>query len=895
MKSFKNIISLIVLASFVFLIPLKTNALTIEEVIKNLNDLQPSNITNIKDAINYYDYQESIDEISSILDESLNCSKEANEELDELNTLMNSINDKNKTLLTIKDKKEYDSAIDTLKEEVELAKQINSSAKTSSQEGLDKYNEAIEKYASLKSELEDKKAKTEAILNANIMATNAKLDAINSLLEELVKHEDKLKEAFNEANKAYDNAKASATAANTNFVEKLEALKEYVEVNAGDELNDLIEVNTKYITSGILYASSQIALKLIDVEINLVEAEIESLNEELILLDQKLELYKNAVTEKEEDLNELNEELENLTQSLNTNGTVNQIEAQIINAEKYLEELKQSKDEQTKCSEYMPELKAAIEAGNAEEVVKLLLKNEKAYGFTEKNIEVETKKELNSNFEIVDYIIVTDLDSSEEYVYSYKENNGVVTIYYQNYVDEHEVSELTGEITAGKFLAYLDGSAKKIGSININESFFSYNINININGFIANGKYFEVKKENNNWFAIEKTVKISLSGIQLVDGNKTAITVTEAGHYEQGNSNHITSEIAVNKCTALENNTIDTEISLQETLIDALEQKLVIATELEQNITDKQTEKATINEELATAQVEYDNQKAIITNEDGLTYSDIESKIAELEGKLNHYPNSIGDLADLANLKNIINGATQGNVDVKSILETINNLNIGLNHKRTLVELLDKILEKNYNNAKEELKDVVGEDIENISNILNDLAPLITEVAESNLNLVEEKVKYELAKANYDAYLEAKKIILDAKENTLEELEELENLKTENDFDLSDLEFKIKEAEDALVNINNDVEVTINDYVEVKEENTESDNKPTSDNTTETSKSDKNDSSKEEKVEIKDSTEETYEEELENGFNWLNLLWLLPIAIILFFIIFFIKRRKEEE
>lgn len=221
MKSFKNVISFVVLASFVFLIPLKTNALTIEEVIKNLNNLQPSNISNIKDAINYYDYQESIDEISSIIDESLNSSKDANEKLDKLNTLMNSINDKNKDLLIIKDKKEYDSAIDALKEEVEIAKQINSSAKTSSQEGLDKYNEAIEKYASLKSVLEDKKAKTEAILNTNIMATNAKLDAINSLLEELVKHEDKLKEVFNEANKAYNSAKENAL----EELEELENLK----------------------------------------------------------------------------------------------------------------------------------------------------------------------------------------------------------------------------------------------------------------------------------------------------------------------------------------------------------------------------------------------------------------------------------------------------------------------------------------------------------------------------------------------------------------------------------------------------------------------------------------------------------------------------------------------
>lgn len=851
MKSFKNIISLFVLASFVFLIPLKTNALTIEEVIKNLNDLQPSNISNIKDAINYYDYQGSIDEISSILDESLNSSKQANNKLDELNALMNSINDKNKDLLAIKDKKEYDSALDTLKEEVELAKKINNSAKTSSQEGLDKYNEALEKYANLKSELEDKKAKTEEILNANIMATNAKLDVINGLLEELVKHEDKLKDAFNEANDAYNNAKESATVANANFSEKLDVLKEYVEVNAESELNDLIEANTKYITSGILYASSQIALKLIDIEIDLVESEIESLKGELVLLDQELEPYKKAITDIENELSILEQ----------------------IKVEKNeLEKLEKSKIEQDNCAEYIPELNAAT---TVEKIIELLLENDSAFDFRDKEITIKIIKNIiNEN---IGYIIVTS--DSEKFVYSYVQNPETkeVTIYSQINVNASSISNLSTEFATGEYSALFNDNMYKIANLDIKIwSINGFNVDI-INNY-------EVIIENNKWVAVEKKLDISWSGIKLVDGTKSDINV-----YKQGDS-IVTSVSAVNKCDAITNNTIDTEIQNQKNKIDNLENQLnFTVTDVESSISNKTSERD-------AAKDEYNNKKATITNEDGLTYADIEAKIDELENELDSI--SLDGLTDIASLKNIINSAKEGNIDIKSILESINNLNIGLNHKRTLVELLDKILEENYNNAKEELKSVVGEDIDNISNILKEIAPLITEVAESNLNLLEEKVKYELAKANYDAYLEAKKIILDEKENTLKDLEELEKLQDENNFDLNDLESKIKEAESSLVNINNDLEVTINDYVEVKEENAESVDKTTTENTDvtdETGTSNKNTLSKEEKVEINDTTEETYEEELENGFNWLNLLWLLPIALIVFFIIFFIKRRKEEE
>ena len=79
MRSLKNIISLVFLAGFVFIAPLKTDALTIEEIVKNSNGLQPISITDIKNAISDYENQETIDEINSILDESLNSSKNAND------------------------------------------------------------------------------------------------------------------------------------------------------------------------------------------------------------------------------------------------------------------------------------------------------------------------------------------------------------------------------------------------------------------------------------------------------------------------------------------------------------------------------------------------------------------------------------------------------------------------------------------------------------------------------------------------------------------------------------------------------------------------------------------------------------------------------------------------
>ena len=897
MKSFKNIISLIALVGFAFLIPLKTNALTIEEVIKNLNDLQPSNITNIKDAINYYDYQESIDEISSILDQSLNSSKQANDKLNELNVIMNSINDQNKVLLTIKDKKEYDNALDTLKEEVELAKQINSSAKTSSQEGLDKYNEAIEKYASLKSDLEDKKEKTEMILNANIIAVNAKLDAINSLLEELEKLENKLKEAFNKANNAYVSAKESATVANNNFSEKLEALKEYVEVNAEDELNDLIEVNTKYITSGILYASSQIALKLIDIEIDLIEAEIESLKGELVLLDQKLEPFKNEISKKESELAALKVEREKFDTIKNLENDLNKAKEDLT---KY-ETIKNNAElVQNKCSnnDYINKLKSAISNKNYKEAVYLMLENE----IFAKEITPIEEERLNSEFKNETFIIVTD--NSKEYVFSYKvDDNGVVTIYRHELLN-NEVTEIVEDFSlADKYLANFNGNVYKIGSINLRFT--------RLTGFFANGKAYQVRQDDKgNWIAAEKN-------LLLQDVSITNITVTEVPHYDEGTSS-ITSVSAITICdAAFDTSDNDNKIDEQKKLIKKLDDNLNNAKSLDTQINNKIAEKD-------AAIAEYDKQKEIITNKDGMTYADIETKIDELEDKLDHLPTSFSDLADLANLKNIINGASQGNVDVKSILETINNLNIGLNHKRTLVELLDIVLEKNYNNAKEELKEVVGEDLETISNILKELSPLINDVAESNLKLLEDTAKYELAKANYNAFMEAKNFILKEKDKALEELVELEKIKDENNLDLSDLESKIKQAEEALININGDVEVTINDYVDVKNENTETKNeliidninKDVKDENTETEltvdnlnivledesetniKHKINNSSKnDEKVEINDTIEESYEEvsDTDDGFNWLNLLWLLPIALILFFIIIFVKRRKDEE
>lgn len=910
MKSSKNIIFSIFLAGLVFITPLKTNALTIEEIMKNANSLQPINITEIKNTVSY-DYRKSIEEISSILNESLESSKNANDKLVELNTLMHSINDDNKALLTIEDKQEYDESVAALKEKVEEAKEINTIAKTSSQNGLDKYNEALGKYASLKSELEDEKEKVEAFLNTNINTVNTKLNVINNLLEELTKIENKLKEAYNEANIAYESAKENANVANNNFSEKLEELKEYVEVNGEEELNDLIEVNTNYLASGVLYATSQVALKLINIEIDLVEAEITSLEADLALLDEQLAPYEEALTNKENELATLNSDLANLNENLNNNGTVAEIEAQILSEQAVLQDLINTKNNiesaQTKCSAYIGELNTAIANNDTAKVIELLLKNEESYGFTDKNITVTIDQKFNSSFELVNYVFVTDTDTQEEFVYSYEENNGIVTIYEQNKIAEHEVTELTGSLSLGKYLAHLNGNTYNIISIN--------QYGINFTGFNIGTKLYEVRRENNSWVAVEKNLKISFSGIQLVDGSKTTITVTEAEHYEQGAGNPITSQAAVDRCNALETNTIETQISLQEEKISALQDKLTIATSLESQISEKETEITAKENEVLAAETELNNQKETLTNENGMTYAEIEAKLDELDEKLNHYPKLgddgfVDDLASIGEITALIANAAQGNVDVQDIVETINNLNVGLNIKKGFINEIDKILANNYNNAKQDLIDVAGEDLENISNILKEIAPLITEVAETNLKLLEEKAKYELSKANYNALLGAKELVLETKEKALDELEELEKLKEENNLDLSDLDAKFKEAEEALVSIDNVVEVKINDYVIVEDESndtntdtsTETDTIVKEENNTNNANKNNQSNSTDKEEENKENNNATDKEDAngevfdpEEEFNWLNLLWLLPIALIVFFIIILIKRKKDEE
>lgn len=898
MRSLKNIISLVFLAGFVFITPLKTDALTIEEIVKNANGLQPISITDINNAVSDYEYQETIDEINSILDESLNSSKNANDKLIELNTLINSINKDNKALLTIKEKTEYDKSVSTLKDKVELAKQINVDAKDYSKSGLDRYNEALEKYVSLKSKLEEEKSKADAILDLNIKKVNTKLDIIDDLLEELTSTENKLKEAYNEANTAYESAKENANAVNNNFSEKLEELKEYVEVNGEQELNDLIQANVDYLTSGVLYATSQVALKLIDFEIQLVEAEISGLEADLVLLDEQLVPYEEILSNKKNELVSLNDELDTLNESLKENGTVAQIEEQILNEKAFLQDLNNTKNNiesaQAKCSNYIADLNAAIENNDTAKVVELLLKNEESYGFTEKDITVTIEKKLNSSFELVNYVLVTDLSTSEEFVYSYKENNGVVTIYKQDKIAEHNATEINGTFTVGKYLAKFNGSTYNI--INIK----------NYVGFFVGLTPYEVKNVDGSWVAIKKSF--------LGDGEPVAITVTEAEHYEQGSGNPITSQAAVNRCSALETNTIDAQISLQQEKISALYDKLTIATSLEEKVETKKAEITTKETEVASAQDELKNKKATITNEDGLTYAEIEAKLDELDKKLNHYPKLgdegfVDDLASIADLTALIANLTQGNIDVQALVETINNLNVGLNIKKRFIGEIDTILANSYNRAKQDLIDVVGEDIENVSNILNDIAPLIKEVAESNLKLLEARTKYELAKANYSNLQNAKELVLEAQEEAEEELDALEKLKEENNFDLSDLDAKFNETKDALVNVENEVEVKINDYVMLEDESLENNNDNENDTENDaivkeennTNKNKQNNSSN--KDDEKEENNKTQEKEntdkevfdSEDGFNWLNLLWLLPIVLIIFFIIILIKRKKDKE
>ena len=615
-------------------------------------------------------------------------------------------------------------------------------------------------------------------------------------------------------------------------------------------------------------------------------------------MDEQLVPYEEILSNKKNELVSLNDELDTLNESLKENGTVAQIEEQILNEKAFLQDLNNTKNNiesaQAKCSNYVADLNAAIENNDTAKVVELLLKNEESYGFTEKDITVTIEKRLNSSFELVNYVLVTDLSTSEEFVYSYKENNGVVTIYKQDKIAEHNATEINGTFTVGKYLAKFNGSTYNI--INIK----------NYVGFFVGLTPYEVKNVDGSWVAIKKSF--------LGDGEPVAITVTEAEHYEQGSGNPITSQAAVNRCSALETNTIDTQISLQKEKISALNDKLTIATSLEEKVETKKAEITTKETEVASAQDELKNKKATITNEDGLTYAEIEAKLDELDKKLNHYPKLgdegfVDDLASIADLTALIANLTQGNIDVQALVETINNLNVGLNIKKRFISEIDTILANSYNRAKQDLIDVVGEDIENVSNILNDIAPLIKEVAESNLKLVEARTKYELAKANYSNLQNAKELVLEAQEEAEEELDALEKLKEENNFDLSDLDAKFNETKDALVNVENEVEVKINDYVMVEDESLENNNDNENDTENDAIVKEKNNTNKNKqnnssnKDGEKEENNKTQEKEntdkevfdSEDGFNWLNLLWLLPIVLIILFIIILIKRKKDKE
>lgn len=932
MKSLKIIISSIFLALFVFIAPQKTSALTIEEIINDISSLQPVDLTYVKDTINY-DYQKNIEEISSILDESLISSKDAYDNLVELNTLMDLINEDNKALLTIEDKKEYDESVAILKEKIEAAKEINTTAKNSSQSGLDKYNEALEKYAILKVILEEEQKEAEEILNTNIGLVNTKLDVINDLLEELTKIEDKLKEAYDEANSAYESAKENANDANSNFSDKLEELKEYVEVNGEQELNELIKVNTDYIASGVLYATSQVALKLIDMEIELVEKEIASLEADKALLDEQLLPYEEVITEKENELANLNTELNNLTELLNNNGKSEDLEAEISDEQKALQLLIDAKnnkeDEKETCSKYIDDLKAAIAQKDARTVIELLFENEQNSKFLGQDVNVTIEEQYNSNYDKVNFVVVTDEDNKKHY-YSYEESNGVITIYEQNFVDEHDVNEMPAEFAIGKYLAYVDETNfYSIYNIEINDIVKKLGLDLDklgvnlenlglkgFQGFVKDDKYYAISREGNSWVAVEKTLKVTeinlgivkIPKLELVNGAKITINIREAAHFEKGQMYGVDSQEVINKCDAITTDSIESNIKEKEDIIKDLKDKLTQAKTYESQIAEKNTEIATKKDEVKNAKDELQNQKETLTNASGMTYSEIEAKLAELDEKLNEVP-SVDDLFTIGELTNLVNEAMQGNVDIQAILDTINNLNISLNAKKSIVSQIDTVLANNYNNAKQELIEVAGEDLEKVSNILKEIAPVIKDVAESNLKLLEEKAKYELAESSYNALLDVKELVLGAKEEALNELEELEQLKEDNKVDLSDLDAKLEEAKEALISVNNEVEVAINDYVIVEDEEVDTDTKPdTETDEKEESTLTKKPSNKNDKEDVDNKEEEkeentTPEKEESKGqvfdpveeFNWFNLLWLLPIGLIIFFIILVIKRKKDEE
>lgn len=929
MRSFKKIISLAFLMCFFLVSPLQTEALTVEEITTEISNLQRIDIQTIIDLVNYDD-SKNVDEINNLLDASLENSNSASLKLAEINALMSEIKSENEGLLAIEDREEYNQLVELLESKIENANTLNVTAKDYSELALSEYTKALELYEDLKLQLEEEQKAAELIIDSNIDKTNSRLEKINGLLEELDAIEVKLEETYDSALSILELAKANVQKVNGEFNSKLEEIKGYVSENV--DINELMEVNANYLTSGILYAISQTSLELLNMQIGLVEDELEKLNNDLKGFDEILLPLKEELENKKAELEVAKSELQTLNEEhdaiIDEITKLNEdLAKENENLDDYEEALANKNAEIAHCESYADELKAAIEAQDKELVIKLMIAKSDKFknsNITEENIVIDDTPSFDVNLNLVYFITVTDPSITEpgvqntfKYTYDYNEETGVVTIYEYDYIERGPVLDntLKGELSQGKYTVIFNGQEYDFVKIPLSGNIMGVGYNFSVSGFTANNKYYKVEY-NNGWKATEQKIGYNVVSYWPVNvsiylentSNVYDVEVLEAAHYEP-NGTYFTSSEVVDYCDTILTDEIEAKIAETNTKISEIESE-ILAKENEKtvvltNIANKNTDISNKENAVVVAQTAYNVEKDSLTNEDGLTYAEVEARIKELEEKLDGMPTITDeDFAITAEaireIGLLIANGKDGNIDVKAIIEAINGLNVGLNIKKGLVEKIDQVLAEKYVEAKNELIAVGKENVDALSNALSQLALLTKDTVKANLEYAEAEIKYNLAKANYEILLQVKEIVLQEKANSESDLEKLQTLKTNNNLDfLNEVLSKLEMAEGKLVTVNANDEVKVNEYQEPIVEDKEDVKEDNKNNVSNNNSGNKNDTTEKEedieqdKEEDKNEDDVVFDPEDESILDYWWVLLIIAVAgVVTYFVVDNYKNRK---
>lgn len=938
MKKFKKYISLLLVA-YMLISPIYASALSYEEIkeeaTKIKEEIQKAEDTktlNVATKVNY-DSLKNTDEIVKLLDESLENSKKAKEILNEVNLLLTGIEEKNAKLSSIESKEEYDELVKEIEENTKKANELKKDAIKYNKIAEEKYEEALNLYNILYKLLNEKKLEADLIINDSIDFNEEKLANLNLLLSSVNNLENKLANLLEESKLNLENAEKIKEEAKKVSDEKLDELKNHVDLNGEKEINELIDANKNYLTNAVLYGATELALKVIDKKIENIEKEIEVLNNDLENLKKQLEVYENNVKEKEKVLENINKELEETKKDLEKSSSyykteINNANIVLNNLIKQNEDLENSKNI---CSTYLTKLKTAINEKNYEEVIRLLFENESEFGYVGKNFTIKIEKKFNNEFKLLDYAIVTNNTDNvvDNYIYEIKDD--IVYIYKQELVYEKPVNSIDGDITASKYSVVYNDKKYDVYSV----------------GGVAGvkiGNYVYKLDYDNGWKGTTTYLTKDCSWVYCYSKpvtKKIEVSVVLNEHYKPlENAEPINSKVATNRCEAVLEGSLEDEINAQQDLIKELNEKFEYALLVEEKIENIEKEIEQAKEKLLKAKKELINAQNTLKNDKNMTYSEIENEIKAKEDELSKNPS----IQDIVNVTSVVNDINNGKLDIKDVVETINNLDTGIVYKRNIINLINNILEKQYNDSKEELEKVAKEDYEIVSEKVEELAPLLEDLVKADTNLIDAKIKNELAKENFENNKKAKEELLKVTNEINENVKTLNDLKDNNNLDcLNEASKKLEEAYNNLLNINEDeIIIEINEFVEKKveeENNNEEVNNNQNNNVVNNNQNNNNAvinpnvvvnnavnnvvNNVEEEVVVEENEELNIDEELdieedavaleeenandleldEEGSFFNNLtnnlrgkagLLIIPLGALLFFIILF-KRRKDEE